>query len=222
MSLKAIIFDFGGVLVRTRSQHLRTAWEQRLGLPPGGAEALIFGGERGTAVQHGRITDEAHWQWLGSHLGLGPADLAALRTDFFAEDFLDTDLLAYADRLRSAGFHLGLLSNAGDNARWIFGERFAVLPHFDSVTISAEEGVMKPAPRIFEIALARAGAAPTRPSSSTISPPTSKAPAASASTPSTSAPPPKRSTTSPPSPASAPPPRHKKTSAVLRGGPSSS
>ena len=167
--LKAVIFDFGGVLVRTRSQHLRTAWEQRLGLAPGEAsERSIFGGERGAAVQHGRITDEAHWQWLGDHLGLGAADLAALRTDFFAEDFLDTDLLAYADRLRSAGFHLGLLSNAGDNARWIFGEHFAVLPHFDSVTISAEEGVMKPAPPHLRDRAAPAPALrPTKPSSST-------------------------------------------------------
>ncbi len=37
---------------------------------------------------------------------------------------------------------------------------YGVLDHFDSVTISAEEGVMKPDPRIFEIALARAGVLP--------------------------------------------------------------
>ena len=94
------------------------------------------------------------WGWARN-------DLASLRVAFFAEDILDTRLLAYVDRLRGAGYHLGLLSNAGDNARWIFGpERFNVLPHFDSVTISAEEGVMKPHPRIFEIALARAGVQP--------------------------------------------------------------
>jgi epoxide hydrolase-like predicted phosphatase len=158
--VKAVIFDFGGVLVRTRSQHLREAWEKRLNLERGGAEALIFGGERGTAVQCGRVTDEAHWQWLGEHLGLSAGDLAALRLDFFAEDLLDADLLAYVDQLREAGLHAGLLSNAGDNARQIFGERYNVLPHFDSVTVSAEEGVMKPDPRIFRTALARAGAQP--------------------------------------------------------------
>lgn len=160
--LKAVIFDFGGVLVRTRSQHLRAAWEQRLGLAPGGAEELIFGGERGRAVQHGRITDEAHWQWLGQHLGLSAADLAALRGDFFAEDVLDEELLAYVDQLRAAGYHLGLLSNVGDNGRWIFGAaKYDILAHFDSATLSAEEGVMKPDPRIFKIALARAGAQPS-------------------------------------------------------------
>ncbi len=158
--LRAIIFDFGGVLVRTRSQHRRAAWEQRLGLAPGGAEALVFGGERGHAVQHGRTTDEAHWQWLGEHLGLGAEDLDALRADFFAEDVLDTELLAYVDRLRAAGLHVGLLSNVGDNGRAVFREKYGVLDHFDSVTTSAEEGVMKPDPRIFRIALERAGVQP--------------------------------------------------------------
>jgi epoxide hydrolase-like predicted phosphatase len=158
--LKAVIFDFGGVLVRTRSQHLRSAWEQRLGLRPGEAAELVFGGERGFAAQHGHVTEDAHWQWLGEHLGLGAEDLASLRTDFFAEDILDPGLLAYVDRLRAAGLHLGLLSSAAGNARRAFGETYDVLSHFDSVTISSEEGIMKPDPRIFAIALARARAQP--------------------------------------------------------------
>ena len=164
MSLKApiaaIIFDFGGVLVRTRSQHRRIEWEQRLGLARGEADALVFGGESGTAAQHGQITDEAHWTWLGERLRLGPEDLAAFREAFFAEDILDAPLIAYIDRLRAGGYHLGLLSNASDIARKVFTETYAVLSHFDSVTISCEEGVMKPDPRIYQVALERAGARP--------------------------------------------------------------
>lgn len=158
--LKAVIFDFGGVLVRTRSQRLRVQWEQRLGLARGEAEALVFGGESGTAAQCGRITDEAHWQWLNQRLGLSPEDLTRFREDFFAEDHLDGVLVAYVDKLRAAGFHLGLLSNASDIARRVFSETYGVLPRFDSVTISCEEGVMKPDPRIYRVALERAGALP--------------------------------------------------------------
>lgn len=160
MSLKAVIFDFGGVLVRTRSRDLRTAWEQRLGLAPGTASAIVFDGERGRAAQHGWVTDADHWRWIGQQLAVDDATLADFRRDFFSEDFLDLDLIAYIDRLRAGGYHLGLLSNAGDNARHIFTEVYPVLPHFDSVTISAEEGVMKPDPRIFQVALARAGVQP--------------------------------------------------------------
>ncbi len=160
MSLKAVIFDFGGVLVRTHDQSLRAAWEQRLGLAPGAASDIVFEGERGRAAQHGWITDADHWRWIGQQLAVDDATLAQFRADFFRYDILDLALIAYIDRLRAAGYHLGLLSNAGDNARHIFTEVYPVLPHFDSVTISAEEGVMKPDPRIFRVALARAGARP--------------------------------------------------------------
>ena len=161
MSLKAIIFDFGGVLVRTRSQERRVEWEQRLGLGRGEAEQLVFGGESGTAAQQGRITDEAHWGWLGKLLGLNTQSLDEFRNAFFEDDVLDAELVAYIARLRAAGYHLGLLSNASDIARKVFGEKYGILPHFDSVTISSEEGVMKPDPEIFRIALDRAGVEPS-------------------------------------------------------------
>lgn len=160
MPLKAVIFDFGGVLVRTRSQHLRAAWEARLGLPPGGASAAVFDGATGRAAQLGQITDAEHWRKIGAALGLTEAALAEFRRDFFAEDILDQELLNYIDRLAAAGFHAGLLSNAADNARTVFANKYGILYHFHSVTISAEEGIMKPDPRIFHIALARAGARP--------------------------------------------------------------
>lgn len=158
--LKAIIFDFGGVLVRTASQERRIEWEQRLGLGRGEAEQLVFGGESGTAAQRGQITDEAHWGWLGKLLGLNQEHLDDFRDAFFEDDALDADLIGYIDRLRAAGYHLGLLSNASDIARKVFGERYGALSHFDSVTISSEEGIMKPDPEIFRIALGRAGVEP--------------------------------------------------------------
>lgn len=160
MSVKAVIFDAGGVLVRTRSQHLRADWERRLGLPPGRASEVVFNSQSARAAQHGQVSDAEHWRWIGQALQLNSADLAQFRRDFFAEDILDRDLIAYIDRLAAAGFHLGLLSNAADSARTIFSDTYGILEHFHSVTISAEEGVMKPAPRIFAVALARAGAQP--------------------------------------------------------------
>ncbi len=158
MSLTTVIFDFGGVLVRTQSQDRRATWAQRLGLTPEVLERYIFGAENGYAAQLGRISDEEHWRWIGAELGLDAATSGALCADYFADDVLDTGLLAYVDRLRGVGYHLGLLSNANDNARRLFRDRFDVLDHFDSVTISAEEGVMKPDASIYRIALARAGA----------------------------------------------------------------
>jgi epoxide hydrolase-like predicted phosphatase len=158
MSLKAVIFDFGGVLVRTRSQQLRAAWEQRLGLHPGEASELVFGGESGRAAQHGWISDTEHWAFIQGRLGLDEATLAEFRRDFFAEDGIDTDLLAYIDRMRS-GYRVGLLSNATADARRFFTAS-GIAAHFDAITISGEEGVMKPDERIYHIALGRLSVKP--------------------------------------------------------------
>ena len=158
MPLKAIIFDFGGVLVRTRSQHLRETWELRLGLRAGEASELVFGGESGRAAQHGWISDAEHWTYIQRRLGLDDATLAQFRRDFFAEDGIDTDLLTYIDHLRS-GYRVGLLSNATSDARRFFTAS-GIAGHFDAITISGEEGVMKPDERIYRIALARLNVEP--------------------------------------------------------------
>jgi epoxide hydrolase-like predicted phosphatase len=39
-------------------------------------------------------------------------------------------------------------------------DSFGLDGHFDSITLSCEEGVMKPDPRIFQVALGRAGVKP--------------------------------------------------------------
>ena len=159
MPLKAVIFDVGGVLLRTEKQILRGDWEQRLGLQPGEAGHIVFNSDMGQAAQLGHVSDAELWTWIQAHLGLNNEDLTAFKRDFFAHDRLDTGLLAYIDRLR-ARYTVGLLSNATSAARQLFSETYPIAPHFDSLTISAEEGIMKPDPRIFQIALARAGIAP--------------------------------------------------------------
>ena len=129
-----------------------------MGLHPGETSELVFGGESGRAAQHGWISDTEHWAFIQRRLGLDDATLAEFRRDFFAEDGIDTDLLAHIDRLR-LGYQVGLLSNATTSARRFFKES-GIAAHFDSITISGEEGVMKPDERIYRIALARLNVEP--------------------------------------------------------------
>ena len=158
MSIKAVIFDFGGVLVRTLSDGPRAMWEQELGLTPGQAAGIVFGAETNYDCQLGQVSDADHWHWVGRRLGLDETRLAGFHRDFYAADELDGSLMAYIGRLR-AQYHVGLLSNAADSLRRVLDEVLAITACFDSITISAEEGVMKPDARIFEIALGRAGVA---------------------------------------------------------------
>ncbi|RME70405.1 MAG: HAD family phosphatase, partial [Chloroflexi bacterium] len=103
---------------------------------------------------------EEHWQWLGRHFGLSASALAEMRRDFFAGDALNRPLLDYVAQLRRAGYKTGLLSNFGDNARRVWREVYPFIDQFDAAVISAEEGMMKPDPRIYRLAAARLNVEP--------------------------------------------------------------
>jgi epoxide hydrolase-like predicted phosphatase len=157
LSLKAIIFDVGGVLIRTQSRAGRERWARRLGMAAAEFENFVFGGESGRAAQLGHKTEAAHWQWLGRHFGLSEAQLAEMRHDFFAGDVMDEALVGYVQRLRQAGYRTGLLSNYSDGARRLWQEVYPFIEHFDGVVISCEVGIMKPSPEIYVLAAAKVG-----------------------------------------------------------------
>lgn len=158
--LKAVIFDVGGVLIRTRSRAGRQKWAGRLGMDAWEFENFVFNGESGRQAQLGQKSFEAHWQWLGNYFGLAEAELAQMRRDFFAGDELNQPLVEQVKRLRQAGYRTGLLSNFADDARRLWSEVFPFINYFDGVVISAEVGVMKPDPQIYYLAAERVGVKP--------------------------------------------------------------
>ncbi len=151
-AIRAVIFDIGGVLLRTPDQSGRQRWEARLGLPAGGAEATVLNSEMGHRAQRGEIDDEALWAWVGEHLALGD-DLAAFRRDFWSGDRVDTHLVDLIQRLRPR-YQTAVISNAGHSLRATL-TRYGLLDLFDVVVGSAYEGMMKPHPVIYERALLR-------------------------------------------------------------------
>ena len=158
--LRAIIFDVGGVLIRTRSRAGRQKWAERLGLEAWDFENFVFNGESGRQAQLGQKTYEAHWRWLGEHFGLTQIELAEMRRDFFAGDALNESLVNYVQRLGKAGYRLGLLSNFADDARQLWSNTFPFIQYFEGIIISSEVGLMKPDPRIYHLALEGVAAQP--------------------------------------------------------------
>jgi len=159
--IKAVIFDVGGVLVRTDDPAPRQRLAEELGLPLKTLYGIAFGGETWNQVQTGHISYDEHWQAAGRRLGLAwPDEVIAFRTAFFAGDRLDRNLIALIQRLRPR-YKIALLSNAPDNLRhWITSEWSIPEDTFDAIVISAEAGVTKPDPAIFCTALARLGVEP--------------------------------------------------------------
>lgn len=157
--IQAIIFDVGGVLLRTEDRAPRQLWEAKLGLPPGGAEALVFNSPMGQQAQRGDITEPELWQWLGYHLDLSVVETAAFRTGFWAGDELDMGLVSYIRQLKSR-YQTAVISNYASNLRPELTHQFGIADAFDEIIISCEEKVMKPDPEIFHRALRRLGRAP--------------------------------------------------------------
>jgi epoxide hydrolase-like predicted phosphatase len=158
--LKAIIFDVGGVLIRTQSRAGREKWATRFDMDSWEFENFVFNGESGRQAQLGQKTFEQHWHWLGRHFNLSKAELAEMRRDFFAGDVLNEPLVAYIKRLRQAGYRTGLLSNFADDARSLWQSKFPFIQYFDGVIISLEVGMLKPDPQIYHLAAKSVGVKP--------------------------------------------------------------
>jgi epoxide hydrolase-like predicted phosphatase len=159
MAIRAVIFDFGGVLVRTEDTSGRRKWEARFGLPDWGLERLIFGSEASTKAQLGQATEADIWQHVVDTLKLSQEELAQLQRDFWLGDRLDDDLVHFLRDLRPR-YKTAVLSNAWPNARQVFTELFGLGNAVDAMVISSEEGIMKPDARIYQIAAERLGIQP--------------------------------------------------------------
>jgi putative hydrolase of the HAD superfamily len=74
-------------------------------------------------------------------------------------DSVATDAVTTLSRLRAAGLRLVVVSNTNGTLRRMFA-RIGLDSHVDLIVDSNEEQVEKPDPRLFQIALAKAGADP--------------------------------------------------------------
>jgi epoxide hydrolase-like predicted phosphatase len=157
--IKGVVFDVGGVLLRTHDQSGRRTWETRLGLKAGSLAGLVFDSKLGRKAQLGQASLEEVWTWLADHLGLSPEELAALKRDFWAGDRLDRELCDYIWGLRSR-YRTGMLSNNWARDGRAMAQELGIANCFDIFVTSAEVGVMKPDPRIYYVALERLGVSP--------------------------------------------------------------
>ena len=157
--IRALIFDVGGVLVRTEDAAPRRRAEQRFGLGPGRAEFLVFNSDMGRQAQHGQITAAELWAWVQVQLGVDDATLAAFRTDFFGGDRLNAADVELIRRLRGP-YQTAIISNAMDDLTEVVTTRYPMADAFDLIVGSAYEGIMKPDARIFQRTLARLGRQP--------------------------------------------------------------
>lgn len=148
----AVIFDWGGVLMRTVDYGPRFTWDDRLGLSHGSVESVVHGSDDWHLAQHGKITLDEYWHGVGRKLEITAEWLSELRADFYSGDRIDQLQIALIRNLRSRGLRVGLLSNyTTDLTDIIVREGLDGL--FDAQIISAAIGVMKPDPAAYQAIL---------------------------------------------------------------------
>jgi epoxide hydrolase-like predicted phosphatase len=159
MGIRAVIWDIGGVLVRTEDHEPRRRQAERLGLTREELVNLVFESEMGQKAQLGTVSAKELLAYACRVVHLPAEDAAKFEQEFFAGDRLDLELVDYIRSLQSR-YRTGIISNAWDDVREMIVNRWKIADAFDQVILSAEVKICKPDPRIFQLALQRLEVAP--------------------------------------------------------------
>ncbi|MBI3161173.1 MAG: HAD family phosphatase [Chloroflexi bacterium] len=155
MPIRAVFFDFGGVIMRTEFQSPRQHLAERFGMDYDDIDKFVFGSESARRASLGEIKEAEHWADVLKRLKRPASEAKAFQDEFFGGDVIDRGLVDYIRSLRGT-VHTGLISNAWSGLRE-FMVKEKVIDAFDTVIVSAEVGAVKPSARIYEIALEQAG-----------------------------------------------------------------
>jgi epoxide hydrolase-like predicted phosphatase len=163
MDVRALMFDFGGVLYMPPDLKNLQRWEKILGLKKDGYLKEFFAqpGESQFAqkVFTGEISEAEILNNLGLHWRISPWLVRFLRKRSFSKKRFNHPMADYIRSLRPR-YLTAILSNAGDLDRQVFNEAYGIEALVDKVIISAEVGLAKPDPRIYWLALDQFGLQP--------------------------------------------------------------
>jgi epoxide hydrolase-like predicted phosphatase len=158
MTIRAVFFDLGGVIIRTEYQAPRELLAERLNMTYEDLNRIVFESDTSRKASIGAITTDGHWAAVTRRLGRPASETSTLRADFFAGDVIDRGLLDFIRKLRPR-YKTGVISNAWPDLRsYMVENKFD--DAFDAIVISAEVGVMKPEPKIYKLALEQVKAGP--------------------------------------------------------------
>jgi epoxide hydrolase-like predicted phosphatase len=153
-TIRAVIWDVGGVLIRTTDSAPRERIEKRFGFRPGGLDSVIWGSDESNRAILGEIPEFEVWDHVGRELKISEDEMPGFIDEFWSGDSLDKELLDFISRLHT-DYKMGLLSNAWSGARQSLDVKYRMLEPFDELIFSAEVRLAKPDVRIYQLALDR-------------------------------------------------------------------
>jgi len=163
IAIKTILFDFGGVIYHTPSMNWMFRWKKLLHLndQPELMEMLTNPNESNLVQDMclGKISEDHIWDLLADKWSVKPDLIRNLQGRMSSRRNLNKPMMALMDRLNKS-YQTAILSNAGDQARGLMESTFHLDQYVEEIIISAEEGVIKPDHKIYQIAMDRLKATP--------------------------------------------------------------
>jgi epoxide hydrolase-like predicted phosphatase len=150
--IAAVLWDLGGVILKTEDTSHREVWEKRFDLEPWGLEKLVFGNKVSRQASGGEASVDDIWEYVQDQLGLVDEDMAGFKKDFFAGDEIDQDLMDFIRSIKK-NMKSGMITNAWPGMRHYIEEVWNIADAFDVIVVSAEVNLVKPHPEIFNLAL---------------------------------------------------------------------
>lgn len=155
MAIRAVFFDFGGVLYKTPDYRWLMRLSRLLRRPH---DDLVWGlytsptqSEFVRGVMSGQIPEQQVWESFARRARLSPQWLARIRGGSYARRRLNLPAINLLKSLRPR-YITAILTNAGSEFRATFVRAYGMEEWAGRVLISAEMGLAKPDPAIFTAA----------------------------------------------------------------------
>lgn len=146
--IRAVIFDWGGVLIENPTEGILRYCREILGIGSGCMLAAYR--KLMPYFQEGKISEEEFWKGVRRRTGAKGAMPASLWLEAFEHSYVEKkDVFAVAHALHGRGCRTGILSNTEKPARPLMDrEPYRI---FDPIVLSWETESAKPQRRIFEV-----------------------------------------------------------------------
>ena len=155
--IKAVIFDWGGVLIDDPSPNIISYCADFLGVSK---KLFTKAYEKFNAdFQKGIISEDIFWDKVCKELKVQKPSTDSLWGDAFRHVYSPKEkIFALASELHNRGYKVGFLSNTEVPAMKYFHEKGYDM--FDATVFSCEDGTIKPERRIYEMILDKLGVKP--------------------------------------------------------------
>ena len=152
--IKALLFDFGRVISAPKPSSLFHLYEKDLGLAPDTINTIMFDSPFWQQALIGRLRMSDYWQAIGPQLNLfSEKKVRVFQQRYYGDEKINPAMPGLLRQL-SKTFRLAIVSNHPPGLQeWLAAWRIDHL--FEVVICSGDEGVAKPDPAVFFLALNR-------------------------------------------------------------------